>query len=187
LATLVTIMLLGHWMEMRSVVQAQGALSELARLLPATASRIGADGVEEVPLSELREGDRVLVRPGARVPADGVVREGSSALDESMITGESRPVEKGPGDEVIAATVNGSGSLRVEVTRVGDRTALAGIMRLVEQAQGSRSRAQALADRAAFFLTVVAVAAGVLTLVAWRLAGAEWGFTVERVVTTLVV
>jgi Cu2+-exporting ATPase len=187
LATLVTIMLLGHWMEMRSITQAQGALSELAKLLPGTATRIVDGSTEDVPIGDLRDGDLVLVRPGESIPADGRVLEGKSAVNEAMITGESRPVEKAEGDEVIAATVNGSGSLRVEVTRTGERTTLAGIMRLVEQAQTSRSRAQALADRAAFFLTVVAVGAGVLTLVVWLAVGASWGFTIERVVTTLVV
>ena len=143
--------------------------------------------MEEVPVSELREGDIVLVRPGAGVPADGVVREGKSALDESMITGESRPVTKGPDDTVIAGTVNAQGSLRVEVTRTGERTALAGIMRLVEQAQTSRSRAQALADRAASLLTWVAIGAGSLTLIVWLALDAEWGFAIERTVTVLVI
>src|SRR5690606_13540007 len=142
---------------------------------------------EEVPIGELNPGDLVLVRPGASVPADGVVRQGSSSVNEAMITGESRPVEKAEGEEVIAGTVNGQGSLRVEVTKTGERTALAGIMRLVSQAQSSRSRAQALADRAAFWLTIVALGSGVLTLLAWWALGAPWGFTIERVVTVLVI
>ena len=188
LATLVTIMLLGHWMEMRSISQAQGALNELAKLLPGTAERIvEGGGTENVSVEELRTGDLVLVRPGASVPADGVVREGKSAVNEAMITGESRPVEKADGDEVIAGTINQSGSLRVQVAKTGDQTALAGIMRLVSQAQTSRSRAQALADRAAFWLTLVAIGAGVLTLAAWALLGAPWEFTIERVVTVLVI
>ena len=187
LATLVTIMLLGHWMEMRSITQAQGALRELAKLLPNSATRIVDGRTEEVPLAALREGDLVLVRPGSSVPADGVVREGSSTVNESMITGESRLVEKKEGDTVIAGTVNGEGSLRVVVSATGERTALAGIMRLVEQAQTSRSRAQALADRAAFALTLVAVGAAVVTAVAWTLLGARGEFTVERVVTVLVI
>jgi P-type Cu2+ transporter len=187
LSTLVTIMLLGHWIEMRSISQAQGALKELAKLLPNTAVRVVGDRTEEVPISELRDGDVVLVRPGSSMPADGVVRQGASAVNESMITGESRPVEKREGDKVIAGTVNESGSLRVEVTGTGERTALAGIMRLVEQAQSSRSRAQALADRAAFILTLVALGAGVLTLVAWLALRAEPAFAVERVVTVLVI
>jgi P-type Cu2+ transporter len=188
LATLVTIMLLGHWIEMRSIHRAQGALKELARLLPDVAIRVMGDRLEEVPAGQLREGDIVLLRPGARIPADGVVREGVSSVDESMITGESRPVEKKPGDRTIAGTVNFSGSLRVEVTGTGEKTALAGIMRLVEQAQSSRSRAQALADRAAFILTIVALATGVLTLGVWLLLmPANPAFAVERMVTVLVI
>ena len=187
LATLVTIMLLGHWMEMRSIAQASGALRELAKLLPAVAVRIVAGATEEVPVSALRAGDLILVRPGASIPADGVVRDGKSVVNESMITGESRPVDKSEGAEVIAGTVNGAGSLRVEVARTGDQTALAGIMRLVAQAQTSRSRAQALADRAAFYLTFVAIASGVLTTVVWIALDAPAAFTIERVVTVLVI
>lgn len=188
LATLVTIMLLGHWIEMRSIFQAQGALKELAKLLPDTAVRItGQDQTEEVPVSELKEGDLLLIRPGASVPADGFVRSGESSVNEAMITGESRPVGKHEGDKVIAATVNGQGSLRVEVTGTGEQTALAGIMRLVEQAQTSRSRAQTLADRAAFLLTLVAIAAGLLTFFAWLAWGATLNFTITRVVTVLVI
>ena len=187
LATLVTIMVLGHWIEMRSISQAQGALKELAKLLPDTAVRVVGERTEEVLVSDLRNGDVVLVRPGASIPADGVVRDGTSEVNESMITGESRPVGKGPGGKVIAGTVNGSGSLRVEVTGTGEKTALAGIMRLVDQAQSSRSRAQALADRAAFALTVIAVAAAALTLAGWVAGGAEASFVIERVVTVLVI
>jgi P-type Cu2+ transporter len=187
LATLVTIMVLGHWIEMRSISQAQGALKELAKLLPDTALRIVGERTETVPVSDLREGDLVLVRPGAAIPADGIVREGSSDVNESMITGESRPVRKAPGSEVIAGTVNGSGALRIEVTGTGEKTALAGIMRLVAQAQTSRSRAQALADRAAFLLTIVAVVAALVTLVAWSVAGQDASFVIERVVTVLVI
>jgi Cu2+-exporting ATPase len=191
LATLVTIMLLGHWIEMRSITQAQGALAELAKLLPDSAVRVMKEGsaerTEEVPVTQLREGDLVLIRPGARIPADGLVREGHSSVNESMITGESRPVHKDPGDPVIAGTVNQTGSLRVEVTGTGQRTTLAGIMRLVEQAQRSRSRAQALADRAAFWLTIIALGAGAATLVGWLAAGAEAAFAVERLVSVLVI
>ena len=188
LSTLVVIMLLGHWIEMRSITQAQGALKELAKLLPDRATRVAGDRLEDVAISELAEGDVVLVRPGGRVPADGIVREGSSQVDESMLTGESKPVEKKAGDQVIAGTVNASGSLRVEVTGTGERTSLAGIMRLVEQAQSSRSRAQALADRAAFMLTIVAIVAGVLTLGVWlSLRSGEPAFAVERMVTVLVI
>ena len=191
LATLVTIMLLGHWIEMRSIAQAQGALAELAKLLPDSAVRIvredGGEREEEVPVAVLQQGDVVLVRPGARIPVDGLVVEGHSRVNESMITGESRPVEKNPGDKVIAGTVNEAGSLRIQVTGTGEQTMLAGIMRLVEQAQQSRSRAQALADRAAFWLTVAALGAGALTLVSWLAAGADMAFAVERLVTVLVI
>ena len=187
LATLVTIMVLGHWIEMRSISQAQGALKELAKLLPDTAVRVLGDRTETVAVSELHAADVVLVRPGSSVPADGLVVDGSSDVNESMITGESRPVRKAPGGRVIAGTVNGAGSLRVQVTGTGDRTALAGIMRLVAQAQTSRSRAQALADRAAFLLTIVAIASAAVTLVAWSLAGKDASFVIERVVTVLVI
>jgi P-type Cu2+ transporter len=191
LATLVTIMLLGHWLEMRSISQAQGALGELAKLLPSTATRISGEGaaeqVEDVPVADLRDGDMVLVRPGAGIPADGVVRSGRSTVDEALVTGESAPVEKEKSATVIAGTVNGSGSLRVEVTGTGERTTLAGIMRMVEQAQNSRSRAQALADRAAFWLTWIALGSGVATLVAWLLIGATVSTAIERLVTVLVI
>jgi P-type Cu2+ transporter len=187
LATLVTIMLLGHWIEMRSIAQAQGALQALAKLLPDTARRITEAGEEEVAAADLRRGDVVLVRPGESVPVDGVVRKGESDLNESMITGESRPVKKREGDEVIAGTINGTGSLRVEVTGTGDETKLSGIMRLVADAQRSKSRAQHLADRAAQMLTGVAISAGLITLVVWQLIGAPIDFSIVRVVTVLVI
>jgi len=187
LTTLVTIMVLGHWIEMRSISQAQGALKELAKLLPDTAVRIAGDRIETVAVSDLQDGDVVLIRPGASIPADGDVHDGSSDVDESMITGESRPIRKTVGDKVIAGTVNGAGSLRVEVTRTGEKTALAGIMRLVAQAQGTRSHAQTLADRAAFFLTIIAIVAAAFTLIGWSLAGMDASFVIERVVTVLVI
>jgi Cu2+-exporting ATPase len=188
LATLVAIMLLGHWIEMRSISQAQGAIKELAKLLPDRATRVVGDRLEDVTIDQLREHDLVLIRPGARVPADATVKDGTSSVDESMLTGESRPVDKKSGDRVIAGTVNASGSLRAEVVGTGEKTALAGIMRLVAQAQSSRSRAQALADRAAFMLTFVALAAGVVTLVVWLTLRMENpAFAVERMVTVLVI
>lgn len=190
LATLVTIMLLGHWMEMRAIGSAQSALNELAKLLPDTAERIVADGTdrtERVPVAALAVGDLVLVRPGGQVPADGITVDGQSEVNESMITGESRPVKKGPDSEVIAGTVNGNGALRVRVSRTGDETMLAGIMRLVAEAQTSRTRVQALADRAAYWLTLVAVGVALLALVGWTIARGFNDFTLERVVTTLVV
>jgi Cu2+-exporting ATPase len=171
LATLITVMSLGHWLEMRSIMQARGALAALAELLPDEAERVTDGGTETVKLSELEVGDVLLVRPGARVPADGEVAEGVADVDESMITGESRPVTKEPGDKVVAGTVAAGASLRVRVTAVGEQTALSGIMRLVAQAQASNSRAQALADRAAAILFYIALVAGLLTLGAWTLLG----------------
>ena len=187
LALLVVVMLLGHWVEMRALGQASGALDALAALLPDDAERVLDGGTPEVvPVSALAEGDLVLVRAGGRVPADGVVEGGEAELDESMITGESRPVPRGPGYRVVAGTVATDSSLRVRVTAVGEATALAGIQRLVEQAQTSRSRAQALADRAAALLFYVAGAAGVITFVVWAALG-ELGEAVTRTVTVLVI
>jgi Cu2+-exporting ATPase len=181
-------MLLGHWLEMRSVRQASGALKELARLMPDTAERLRQDGsVETVPVDRLRDGDLLLVRPGGSVPADGEVEEGESDANEAMITGESMPVKKSPGSRVIAGTINGDGSLRVRVTATGDATALAGIMRLVEQAQQSKSNTQILADKAAGWLFYVALVVAAITAVAWSIAV---GFNVEviaRVATVLVI
>jgi P-type Cu2+ transporter len=171
LTSLITIMLLGHWLEMRAIAQARGALKALAALLPSTAERLKGADTESVPLSELRVGDIVLVRPGARVPADGLVVEGTADVDESMITGESKTVPKGAGSKVVAGTVAGRGSLHVKITAVGDQTALSGIMRLVAAAQASGSRAQALADRAAAILFYVAVVSGAITFVYWWLSG----------------
>ena len=186
LATLITIMLLGHWLEMRSIAQAQGALNALAALLPDTAERVTDEGTETVPVAGLRVGDVLLIRPGGRVPADGVVAEGTADVDESMITGESRPVAKEPGGAVIAGTVAEGGSLRIRVTATGEETALSGIMRLVAAAQASASRAQALADRAAAVLFYVALAAGAITLAFWWLQGDREGALV-RTATVLVI
>ena len=186
LATLITIMLLGHWLEMRSIAQARGALAALAELLPDTAERVTAGGIEEVPVGSLALGDIVLVRPGARVPADGLVADGDADVDESMVTGESKAVGKAPGDSVIAGTVAAGGSLRVRVTATGDATALSGIMRLVAAAQASASRAQALADKAAAILFYVALAAGTVTLIFWWLQGDVEGALV-RTATVLVI
>jgi P-type Cu2+ transporter len=171
LASLITIMVLGHWLEMRAISQARGALNALAALLPDTAERVNGSEVQTVPLAELRVGDVVLVRPGTRVPADGEVVEGAAAVDESMITGESKAVSKATGAAVIAGTVAGGGSLRVRVSAVGEQTALSGIMRLVAAAQASSSRTQALADRAAAILFYVAVASGAITFTWWSLLG----------------
>ncbi|HMO59851.1 MAG TPA: heavy metal translocating P-type ATPase [Roseiflexaceae bacterium] len=188
LATLVTIMLLGHWLEMRAVGSAQSALNELAKLLPDPAERLDADGHSEtVAVAALHADDLVLIRPGAAIPADGTVEQGDSQLNESMITGESRPVDKHPGEAVIAGTVNGSGALRVRIDKIGEQTALAGIMRLVAEAQNSRSLAQDLANRAAFWLTWIALGTAVLTALVWGFAEGLTATTLERVVTVLVV
>ena len=170
-ASLITIMVLGHWLEMQAISQARGALNALAALLPDTAERVNGTDTRSVPLSELRVGDIVLVRPGARVPADGVVAEGSADVDESMITGESKTVSKVAGARVVAGTVASGGSLRVRITAIGDQTALSGIMRLVATAQASGSRTQALADRAAAILFYVAVASGAITFACWWFSG----------------
>jgi P-type Cu2+ transporter len=188
LVTLIDIMLLGHWIEMRSVRQASGALNELAKLMPDTADRLAPSGqVETVPVSRLQTGDLVLVRPGASVPVDGEVVEGSSDVSEAMLTGESKPVGKQPGDKVIAGTLNGDGSLRVRVTATGSDTALAGIMRLVEQAQQSKSKTQVLADKAAGWLFWIALAVAALTAVAWTIAIGFDAAVIERVATVLVI
>lgn len=188
LVTLIDIMLLGHWIEMRSIRQASGALDELAKLMPDTAERILENGdTEEVPATELKEGDRVLVRPGGSVPADGVVLEGESEVNEAMITGESKPVSKQPDDEVIAGTINGDGSLRLKVTATGEQTALAGIMRLVRDAQQSKSDTQLLADRAAGWLFYVALGVAVITAIAWSIAVGFGVDVIARVATVLVI
>jgi len=186
LAALITIMLLGHWMEMRAISQARGALAALAELLPDEAERIRDGVTETVPLSDLGVGDLVLVRPGARVPADGVITEGTAEMDESMVTGESRPVPKESGDSVVAGTVATDSAIRVEVKAVGDDTALAGIQRLVAQAQQSQSRAQVLADRAAALLFYVAVGAALITVIVWLTLG-EPDSAVSRTVSVLVI
>jgi Cu2+-exporting ATPase len=179
-------MLLGHWMEMRALGQATSALEALAALLPDTAERVTEAGTEEVALDALRPDDIVLVRSGARVPADGTIVEGEAAFDESMITGESRPVTRGTGDGVVGGTIVTDSSIRLRVTAVGEETTLAGIRRLVAEAQASRSRAQALADRAAALLFSVALASGTITLIAWLAAG-EPDQAMERTVTVLVI
>jgi Cu2+-exporting ATPase len=188
LVTLIDVMLLGHWLEMRSVRQASGALNELAKLMPDTAELVLDDGTtQEVPVSQLKANDLILVRPGASVPADGSVVEGASSVNEAMITGESRPVKKEASGQVIAGTINGDGSLRVRVTATGDDTALAGIMRLVEQAQQSKSRTQLLADKAAGWLFYMAVGVAILTAIGWIVAIGFEAEVIKRVATVLVI
>jgi len=187
LATLVTIMLLGHWLEMASVMSAQGALKELAKLLPDEAELVADGGTKKVPVVELKVGDAVLVRPGGQIPVDGEVVNGESDVNESMLTGESKAVKKVAKAQVIGGTVNGNGSLTIRVTKVGGDTALAGIMKLVAEAQSSKSKTQILADKAAFYLTFVALGAAVITGVAWAIAGKDAAFILERIVTVLVI
>ncbi len=188
LATLITIMIFGHWMEMASVQNAQGALKELAKLLPDEAELITKDGTKKVAVSELKVGDQVLVRPGAKLPADGEVVKGESDVNESMLTGESKPVKKVVKAQVVAGTINGSGSLTVRVSKIGDDTALAGIMKLVAEAQSSKSKTQILADRAAFYLTFIAIGAAVITLLGWAIFSNQPAtFILARVVTVLVI
>jgi Cu2+-exporting ATPase len=186
LATLIDIMLLGHWFEMRSVMGASRALDELSRLMPDIAHRIDGEKVEDVPIEDLTAGERVLVRPGERIPADGTVVEGNSSVDESLLTGESLPVEKGEGSEVIGGSVNGEGSLTVEVKKTGKDSFISQMTDLVRRAQESRSKTQDLADRAAFFLTIIALTAGALTFAVW-LPSMDLEFSLERSVTVMVI
>lgn len=187
LALLVTIMLLGHWIEMASIENAQGSLDELAKLLPDEAELVKNGKSQTVPISQIAVGDHVLVRPGAQVPVDGLIIKGQSEVNQSMLTGESKPVKKTIGQEVIGGTINNHGSLTVEVTKIGDGTALAGIMKLVDDAQASKSKTQLLADKAAFYLTFVALGAALATWIGWWIAGADAAFIFERVVTVLVI
>ena len=187
LTTLIAIMLLGHWIEMRAVQGVTGALKELAKLLPDTAEIVRGDKTEIVFLSDLQIHDSVFVRPGGKVSADGTVISGSSEVNESMITGESKPVQKNMGSEVIAGTVNGDGALTIRVTKIGEHTFLAGVMRLVAEAQSSKSKIQILSDKAAFYLTFIALGAGTLTFVAWLMVGGDVPFSLERLVAVLVI
>jgi Cu2+-exporting ATPase len=186
LATLVTIMLLGHWLEMASVARAESALDAISKLLPDKAEKLINGKPTQVAVSELKVGDLVLIRPGASIPVDGVIIEGESSVDEAAITGESKPVGKSVNNEVVAGTNNQDGSLTVKVTKVGQDTALAGIMRLVAEAQSSKSNVQVLADKAAFALTIVALLTAVITFVTW-LAIKDAGFALERSVTVLII
>jgi Cu2+-exporting ATPase len=188
LATLIIIMLLGHWMEMRSVMGASGALEELVKLMPSTALRITKDGgTEEVKVSQLEKKDKVAVKPGEKIPTDGVIADGRTRIDESMVTGESRQVEKTTGDEVIGGSINGDSAIEVEIQKTGDDTYLSQVVDMVKKAQESKSKAQNTADRAAFWLTIIALTAGGITLGAWLLAGREFVFSLERMVTVMVI
>jgi len=187
LSTLIAVMLIGHFVEMKAVQSAKGALRELAKLLPDKAEIVRDGKTMIVSISELRQGDIALVKPGGKIPADGTVIEGDSEVDESLVTGESRPVAKTTGVEVIAGSINGDGSLSIQIEKTGDKTFLAGVMRLVAEAERSKSRLQLLSDRAALYLTILAVTAGVITFTAWLYAGAGFGVAVERLVAVLVI
>ncbi len=191
LTTLITVMLLGHWIEMKAVQGAQGALRELSKLLPDEAEVIRGEKIEKIPLTELQEGNIIIIRPGSKVAADGKVIDGKSEVNEAMVTGESKPSSKFIGSEVIAGTINGDGSLRVRVNKIGEHTFLAGVMRLVEEAQRSKSRLQILSDRAAFYLTLIAIFSGGITFVAWFFSkspvGGGFSFAMERLVAVLVI
>ncbi|HQD26215.1 MULTISPECIES: copper-translocating P-type ATPase [Methanoculleus] len=187
LATLIDVMLLGHWVEMRSVLGASRALEELARVMPSEAHRVRGKRTEDVPVDRLMVGDRVLVRPGEKVPVDGVVIEGKSNVNEALLTGESNPLEKHPGSEVIGGAINGEGSIVVEVKKTGAETYLAQVIDLVRKAQESRSRTQDLADRAAFILVAIALSVGAVTFAVWFALGEGAGFAVERAATVMVI
>ena len=188
LVTLIDIMLLGHWVEMRSVMGASKALEELAQLLPSTAHKVlNGEETENVDLQELNKGDKVLVKPGEKIPVDGEIQKGDSEVDESMITGESEPVVKKKDDEVIGGSVNGNGSLIIKVSKTGKDSYLNQMIELVEKSQKSKSKAQGFADRAAFWLTVIAVSVGIITLAAWTLSGKTFVFSLERMVTVMVI
>lgn len=189
LATLVAIMLVGHWVEMRSVMSASSALEELAELIPGEAHRVNEDGsTEDVSVAQLQKGDQVIIKPGEKVPADGVVVKGQSSVNEAMLTGESKPVDKSEGDEVIGGSVNEKGSLTIEISKTGDDSFLSQVIQLVKEAQESKSRTQDLANRAAFWLTIVAITAGLITFFSWvTFTGQEFSFAMNRTVAVMVI
>ena len=187
LATLIVVMLLGHWIEMKSVLGASKALELLVSMMPATAHVIRGGQTLQVPIEELQKGDVILVKPGEKVPADGVVSQGESYLNESMLTGESKPVQKTKGEKVIGGSINGNGSIQVQVERTGEESYLKKVINLVQDAQKTKSETQRLADRAAKWLTYVALSAGFITLAVWLLVGAEFDFALERMVTVMVI
>ena len=187
LATLIDIMLLGHWIEMKSVLGASRALEELVKIMPQEAHLLKDHETITVKVSELQPGDRVLIKPGEKVPVDGVILDGSSSMDESLLTGESKPVSKHPGDEVIGGSVNAEGSVVAEVNKTGKETYLNQVVTLVRQAQESKSRAQDLANRAALYLVIIALSVGLITFAGWLVLGEELGFAIERAATVMVI
>ncbi|OQA20788.1 MAG: Copper-exporting P-type ATPase B [Actinobacteria bacterium ADurb.Bin346] len=189
LATLIDVMLLGHWIEMKSVAGASRALEELAKLMPSHAHRIKQEGkIEDVAIEELVTGDKILVKPGEKYPADGIIIEGQTSVDESMLTGESNPVSKASGVKVIGGSINGEGSVTVEVTNTGKKSFLSGVIQLVKETQSSKSRTQDIANRASFWLTIIAISAGVITLIVWLvIINKDFVFALERAVTVMVI
>jgi len=187
LATLIDIMLLGHWIEMRSVASASNALDKLAELIPDEAHLIKDDDTVDVSVDELKSGDKILIKPGEKLPADGVIVKGSSAVNESMLTGESKPVEKKEGDKLIGGSINGEGSLEVEVKDTGDDSYLSKVITLVEEAQDSKSKTQAIVDKAAFWLTIIALSVGFITLATWLIIGKDFTFAIARMATVMVI
>lgn len=188
LATLIDIMLLGHWIEMKSVMGASAALEKLVKLMPSEAHLVQDDGAtHDVPVSDLHHGDRVLVKPGEKIPTDGLIVEGRSTINEAMLTGESKPAEKGPDDEVIGGAINGDSAFTMEVRRTGDETFLSQVIEMVRKAQESKSKTQDLANRAALWLTVIAISVGTLTLLTWLLIGKPFDFSLERAVTVMII
>ncbi|GAB4342578.1 MAG: heavy metal translocating P-type ATPase [Candidatus Abyssubacteria bacterium] len=187
LATLIDVMLLGHWIEMRSVMGASGALEELVKIMPAEAHRLTNGSAEDVPVTDLRQGDKVLVKPGEKIPIDGTIIEGRTTVNESMLTGESTPVEKGEGDKVIGGSVNGESAVTIKVEKTGEETYLSQVIRMVREAQETRSRSQDLADRAAFWLTCISISVGAITLIFWLVMGKEFVFSLARMVTVMVI
>jgi Cu2+-exporting ATPase len=189
LATLIDIMLLGHWIEMKSIIGASKALEELAKLMPDEAHKINDDGnVVEVKVSELNHKDKLLIKPGEKIPADAKIYEGKTSINESMLTGESKPVSKSEGDTVIGGSINGEGSLKIEVEKTGDETFLSQIVKMVQEAQQSKSKTQDLANRAAFWLTIIAITSGALTMFVWLMfSGETFNFALSRTVTVMVI
>lgn len=187
LATLIDIMLLGHWIEMRSVLSASDALTKLAELMPNTAHLVKEDEVEDIAVDQLESNDRILIKPGEKIPADGVIVKGSSYINESMLTGESKPVKKGEDDTIIGGSINGDGSIEVRVKNIGGDSYLSKVIHLVEQAQQSKSRTQDLANKAAFWLTIVALTVGFTTLFVWYLISRDFAFAIARMATVMVI
>lgn len=188
LATLIDIMLVGHWIEMRSVMQSSRALEELAKLMPTQAHLIEKDGsIKDIPLEEIKKGDTVLVKPGEKIPADGIILSGFSSVNESMLTGESKPVEKKEGSIVIGGSINGEGSLKIEIQKTGEESFLSQVIELVREAQESKSKTQDLANKAALYLTIIAISGGLITFIVWLLLGKDLAFALERTVTVMVI